>query len=255
MIKRILLLIFLTSIFACQSKKEIIYFQGIENLKANDAAQSFEPKLKPDDLLLIIVSAQDPEAAAPFNLSAYSDSGASSDKPNGSLTYQTYLVDTSGFIEFPVLGRLKVGGLTKSEAVEMIKTELRKYIISPIVNLRITNYKVSVMGEVTKPGSYDINTERVTLIEALSKAGDLTIYGNRKNILIIRNVNGEQTNNFIDLTSPDFINSPFYYLTQNDVVYVQPNKTKVNSSVIGPNVTATLTALSLLITVIALLIK
>ena len=254
MIKRILPFFLLLIIFsACAPKERLVYFQGIKDNASGDSKAQYEPKLQADDLLLIIVSAPDPEAAIPYNLVNYSTNQA--DISTTSLRYQTYLIDANGNIEFPVLGSVKLGGLSKTEAVEALKSELRKYIISPIVNLRIMNYKISVMGEVARPGTYPIETERITLPEALSKAGDLTIYGDRKQVLVIREMNGTQTHNFIDITSADFINSPYYYLDQNDQVYVQPNKTKINSSVIGPNITAGLTALSLVITVVALLIR
>ncbi|OYU81506.1 MAG: sugar transporter [Flavobacterium sp. BFFFF1] len=257
MIKRILLfLIFVFAFASCASNKNVHYFQGIDDSKSSSEKVNFEPQLQPDDLLLIIVSAPDPEAAAPYNLLTFSDSGVGrTDNAASSSRYQTYLIDNNGEIEFPVLGRIKMGGLTKSEAVEKLKSLLRKYITSPIINLRIINYKFSVMGEVARPGLFNVPTERVTLPEAISMAGDLTIYGDRKQILVIRDVDGVKTHNFIDITSADFINSPFYYLDQNDVVYVRPNKTRVNSSVVGPNVTVGISAVSLLITIIALIAR
>lgn len=245
-------------LFSCESKKKLVYFQGIENLKGGgDNKVDFQPVLQSDDLLLIIISSPTPEAAIPYNLIAYSASSLENqDRSGGSgRTYQTYLVDNNGNIEFPILGLIKVGGLTKTEAVEKLKNELKKYILSPIVNLRIVNYKISVMGEVARPGMYSVLTERITLPEALSQAGDLTIYGDRKEVLIIRDVDGVKTHHFVDITSADFINSPFYYLDQNDVVYVKPNQTKVNSSVVGPNITVGISAVSLLITIIALIAR
>ncbi len=241
-------------LFSCAPKERLVYFQGIDKLGKNETKVDYQPVLQPDDLLLIIVSAPDPEAAIPYNLVAYSSSDNSTDRTSsGGARYQTYLVDSSGNIEFPVLGSIKLGGLTKAEAIEKLKAELRKYINSPIVNLRITNYKISVLGEVAKPGSYNVVSERITLPEALSMAGDLTIYGNRKEVLIIRDIEGVKVHNFVDITSSEFINSPYYYLDQNDLVYVNPNKTKINSSVVGPNVTVGISAVSLLITIIALI--
>lgn len=239
---------------SCASKSKLIYFQGIKNGESRTSSQGYQPVLQKDDLLMIIVSAPNPEAAAPYNLVTYS-SLDNSDRANTAARHQTYLVDDAGYIQFPVLGNLKVGGLTKSEAVEKIKSELRKYITSPIVNLRIINFKFSVMGEVSRPGSFNVETERITLPEALSMAGDLTIYGDRKNVLIIREENGVRTHNFIDITSTDFLDSPFYYVDQNDMIYVQPNQTRVNSSVVGPNISVIISVISLLITVITLATK
>jgi polysaccharide export outer membrane protein len=168
---------------------------------------------------------------------------------------QLYLVDANGFIDFPVLGKIKVGGLTRSEALLLFQQKIAAYIKNPIVNLRIMNFKVSIQGEVTLPGTYPIASERVTLIEALSMAKDLTIYGKRDNILIIREINGVKSYNRVDITKADFINSPFYYLAQNDVVYVEPNKNKVNGSAIGTNTGVIISITSLVITLITLIIS
>jgi len=243
-------------LFSCAPKERLVYFQGIDKQAKNETIVDFQPVIQPDDLLLIIVSAPDPEAALPYNLIMFTATDNSTDRANvGGLRFQSYLVDSQGNIDFPVLGTIKLGGLTKSDAIEKLKSELRKYINSPIINLRITNYKISILGEVVRPGSYNIVSERITLPEALSMAGDLTIYGNRKEILIIRDVEGIKIHNYIDITSPEFINSPYYYLDQNDLVYVNPNKTKINSSAVGPNVTVGISAISLLITIIALIAR
>jgi polysaccharide export outer membrane protein len=250
--KTLFSLVFICLLFSCAPKERLVYFQGIENMGKANSSEIYQPRLQPDDLLLIIVSAPDPEAAAPYNLVTYSsvDNG---ERANTGLRYQTYLIDHEGNIEFPVLGSLKIGGLTKGEAINKLKNELKKYINSPIVNMRIMNFKFSVMGEVARPGAYNIQTERITLPEALSMAGDLTIYGDRKHVLVVRDDAGERTSTIVDITDSAFVNSPFYYLDQNDVVYVQPNQTKVNSSVVGPNITVGISALSLIITVFAIL--
>ena len=133
--------------------------------------------------------------------------------------------------------------------------KVKEYITNPTINLRILNYKISVLGEVKSPGNYPLESERITLLEALSKAGDLTIYGRRNNILVIREKNGIKSFNRIDITKSDFINSEYYFLTQNDVIVVEQNKTKVNSSVIGPNVTAIISATSVLISILILLTR
>jgi polysaccharide export outer membrane protein len=168
---------------------------------------------------------------------------------------QLYLVNAEGYIEFPVLGKLKVGGLSRSEVIKMLQDKISVYIKNPMINFRIMNFKVSVQGEVTAPGTYTVDSERITLIEALSKAKDLTIYGKRNNILIIREINGVKSYNRIDITKADFIDSPFYYLAQNDVVYVEPNKNKINGAAIGPNTGVIISISSLLITLITLIIS
>lgn len=266
MIKKIVALILIAISFAsCVSSKEIVYFQGggantksdsTSSSKENNAA-AFETTLKADDILLIIVSAPDPLVAMPFNLPVVGvqKNGEAIVNSGGQTQLQTYLIDRDGNINFPVIGTLKMGGLTKAKAFELLTTELKKYINSPIVNLRIVNYKVSVLGEVARPGSYNIPSERITLPEVLSMAGDMTIYGVRNEIIVLREVNGVKTYNNVDITNADFINSSFYYLTQNDVVYVKPNNTRVKSSGIGPNTTLIISSLSLLITIVALLVR
>ena len=248
-----LLLVFL--LFSCKSSKEIVYYQNIDNLSPSEKINSYEIKFQPDDLLTIIVSADDPESAIPFNMSTISVPAMGSNSLVGQQSLQTYLVDNDGFIDFPVLGKLKVGGLSRSELMKLLETRMSSYIKNPIINLRRINFKISVQGEVTAPGTYTFNSDRVTLIEAISMARDLTIYGKRNNILIIREVNGVKTFNRIDITKADFINSPFYYLYQNDVIYVEPNKTKINGAVIGSNTGVIISITSLLLTIIGIVVS
>lgn len=241
--------------FSCASRKDIVYYQDIDGTPSIEKGNSYEITIQPDDLLMIIVSAEDPEIAAPFNLKSISVQNAGKlDLVTGQQTQQLYLVDASGYIEFPVLGKLKVGGLSRTELLQMLQMKIGVYIKNPIVNLRIMNFKVSVQGEVNLPGTYTVASERVTLIEALTMAKDLTIYGKRNNILIIREINGVKSYNRVDITNADFINSPFYYLAQNDVVYVEPNKNRINGAAIGPNTGVIISISSLLITLITLLI-
>ena len=204
---------------------------------------------------MIIVSAEDPEIAAPFNLKSVSiQSPGKLDAINGQQTMQLYLTDANGFIEFPILGKLKVSGLTRSEVLQLLQQKIGVYIKNPIINLRVMNFKVSVQGEVNSPGTYPVASDRITLIEALTMAKDLTIYGKRNNILVIREINGVKSYNRVDITKAEFINSPFYYLAQNDVVYVEPNKNKINGAAIGPNTGVIISISSLLITLITLII-
>jgi polysaccharide export outer membrane protein len=200
-------------------------------------------------LLSIIVSADQPEATLPFNMPQIQGNYQINENQDG---IKTYLIDAEGYIDFPVIGKIKLGGLTRNEAINKLTNAIKDYITKPQINLRILNYKISVLGEVVRPGNFKISGERITLLEAISMAGDLTIYGNRGNILVIRELNGTKTFTRIDITKADFMNSPFYYLSQNDVIVIEPNKTKVNSSVIGPDVATALTALTLLTTVLLL---
>lgn len=247
------LLVFL--IFSCKSREEMVYYQNIDAMANVEQSNSYEIKIQPDDLLTIIVSADDPETAIPFNLSTISvPSAGSVNSAQGQLTMQSYLVDASGTIDFPVIGKLHVGGLSRTEVMQLLEGKIAKYIKNPIINLRLMNFKVSVQGEVTNPGTYPVSSDRITLIEAISMASDLTIYGKRDNILVIREVNGVKSYNRVDITKADFIHSPFYYLAQNDVVYVEPNKTRINGAAVGANTGVIISVTSLLITVITLII-
>lgn len=250
-ITKLLMLLFSMLLFSCASREKLVYLQN--ELSAQDVAQ-FQTKIQPDDVLMIVISSENPEVAAPYNLKVVALQSNSEESVQAQRT-QTYIVDVEGNIEFPVLGKVNLGGLSKEDAIKHIKDLLKDHVKDAVVNLRILNYKISVLGEVKNPGTFSIPSERVTILEALGKAGDLTIYGKRKNVLLIREENGVKSTYRIDLTKTDFINSPYYYLAQNDVLYVEPNKTKVNSSAVGPNIALGISALSLVVTIIALTTK
>ncbi|QBN19809.1 polysaccharide biosynthesis/export family protein [Flavobacterium nackdongense] len=257
LVKKLIPFLLVLLVFSCKPREELVYYQNIDGLASSDKRNSYEIKIQPDDMLMIIVSAEDPESALPFNLTAASvptTMGSNAYSRIGQESLQTYLVDAAGTIDFPVLGQLKVAGLSRSELMQLLESKISKYIKNPIINIRLTNFKVSVQGEVTNPGTFAINSDRVTLIEAISMAKDLTIYGKRDNILIIREVNGVKSYNRVDLTKADFINSPFYYLAQNDVVYVEPNKVRINGAAVGSNTGVIISVTSLVITLITLIV-
>jgi len=237
------------ALFSCVSRKKIVYMQGIENAKSYDNSTNYEAIIQPDDVLSIIVSSDSPEIAAPFNLPEIQSNEADYKG------LKTYLVDNTGYIDYPVLGKIKLGGLTRTEANNKMVAAISEYIRKPIVNLRIANFKVSVIGEVAKPGSYNVVGERVTILEALGMAGDLTIYGKRENVLVIRDKEGKKTYTRIDLTNADLLNSPFYYLSQNDVIFVEQNQTRLNSSVLGQDAYVFISSLSLLVTLSIFLLR
>lgn len=245
--KKTILFLFAILFFSCASRKDVVYYQDIDSLGLQQKSNSYEVRIQPDDLLMILVSAQDPEVVMPFNLGSASTSAQQSP--------QSYLVDFNGNIEFPVLGSLNVSGLSRTEFLKMLKEKIGVYIKNPIINLRITNFKVSVQGEVTSPGSYPVPSERITLIEALTMARDLTIYGKRDNVLVIREIDGVKSYNRVDITKIDFINSPFYYLVQNDIIYVEPNKSKISGAAIGASTGLIFSVTSLLIGLITLLVR
>ncbi|WKW47470.1 polysaccharide biosynthesis/export family protein [Myroides sp. JBRI-B21084] len=237
---------------SCASREKIAYYQNIDQTEIVN--KKFETKIKNDDLLMIIVSAQDPVAVQPFNLMSNLTVDPTNQAGGGQMQQQLYLVDDKGFIDFPTLGKIEVANKTKAQIVDDLQKRISKYVINPIINLRIMNFKVTVQGEVKMPGMHKINSERITLMEAITLSGDLTNYGKRDNILVLREENGEIKSHRVDLTKADFINSDFYYLKQNDVVYVEPNKVAVNSSAVGPNVSIYMTAISLLLTTTALIL-
>ncbi len=236
--------------FSCGSRKNIVYMDNIDSTKNYDISKQYEPILQPDDLLSIIISAENPEITVPFNLPQIQGNYEINNNQNG---IKTYLIDNAGFIDFPVIGKIKLSGLTRTEANNKLAQKVSEYIKNPGINLRILNYKISVIGEVTRPGSFTIPNERITILEALSLAGDMTIYGVRKNVLIIREIEGKKTFNRVDITNADFLNSPFYYLAQNDVVFVEPNKPKINSSAVGQNASIILSGFTVIISLLILL--
>jgi polysaccharide export outer membrane protein len=248
LLKRTLPILFLMLLFSCASKKDMIYYQDIDALGTQEKSNSYEIKIQPDDLLQISVYAEDPEIAKAFSLNTSSETATAGG--SGSV----YLVDASGFINFPTLGKLKVSGLSRTDVLDLLNSRVSQYIKKPIISLRITNFKVSVQGEVNAPGSYPIASERITLIEALSMAKDLTVYGKRNNILIIREIDGVKSYNRVDITKAGFMNTPFYYLAQNDVVYVEPNQNKINGSAVGPSTGLIFSVMSILIALTTLII-
>ncbi len=260
--KKTLLIILSISSFvlsSCISQKEISYFKGVNSDSAAVINQQFRTKpettIGNGDVLLITVSALDPTAVAPFNLPLVMYNSPGSDKLYTSPTLQTYVVDTEGKINFPVLGTLKVSGLSKSEAITMLNEKLLPYLKNPIVNINFMNYEITVLGEVNRPGKYSVSNEKINILEALGLAGDLTIYGIRKNVLIYRENNGKVEFERIDLNSSDVFKSPYFYLQQNDIVYVEPNKVKVTSSQNIPLYLSSLSTLSAVTTTILYLYK
>ena len=246
----------IASLFSCTSPKEVVYLQDVEPLKQQRIDQKYEVKIHNDDLLSIMVNSRNPELALPFSmpLVTYQLGG----EGYGQQRVLGYLVDTNGNIDFPILGQLHVEGMTRLALTELIKKRLidDDLIKDPIVTVQFLNFKVSVMGEVARPGSFTISSDRVTLLQALSMAGDLTIYGRRDRVAVIREEDGERTILFHDLRSSDIFNSPCYYLQQNDIVYVEPNKAKAGQSGINQNNSAGvwLSAVSILASIASLIV-
>lgn len=243
-------------IFAsCKAPEKVLYLQDLTSPLEQKLEKVEEVKVQKDDLLQIYIFAQNAETAKPFNMMAMvSEMGTTSSNPD--LT--AYLVDAEGFIDLPVLGRMYVEGKTTQEIKALIAQQLvqNNLIKEPVITVRIQNFKVSVMGEVKNPGVIDVKGERITVLEALSKAGDLTIQGRRDHVAVIREVDGKRTVNYLDLKSKDIFDSPYYYLKQNDVVYVEPNNGRTvqyrNNQV--NNVGTWLSVLSSMLSVVTLIV-
>lgn len=243
------------TLVACKAPEKVLYLQDLSQSLEKDLPSVEVMKIQKDDLLQIYIFANNPEVAKPFNLVAQ----LSGMGTNSSNTEQlAYLVDANGCIDIPVLGRISVEGMTTQEVKSTISKQLQEknLIKDPVIAVRILNFKVSVLGEVKNPGVVDVKGERITVLEALSKAGDLTIQGRRDHVAVIREVDGKRTVNYLDLKSKDIFDSPYYYLKQNDVVYVEPNDARTvqyrNNQV--NNVGTWLSVLSSMLSVITLIV-
>lgn len=256
----VLIAILVLGIGGCTSSKKIAYLQSSEQFTAEDYASQTTPlydaRIMPKDLLTVTVSTTDPEASKPFNLMTPTvTTGITTVGGYGQL--QTYLVDNNGQIDFPVLGLITLKGLTKKEAEDRVKGLLKTYLKEePVVTVRFVNYKISVLGEVARPNTFTISNEKVNIFEALAMAGDMTIWGRRDNVKIIReDAEGLKKIILMDLNNGYIIFSPDFYLQQNDVVYVEPNEVKAQNSEIGSATGLWLSGTSILISVATLLIN
>lgn len=253
-----LFLIFFSTLLlpGCASRKKLVYFQqNSGDTTQITANRNFTPVFKTDDFLEIIVTGSDPEAVKPFNMPDIVGNVPQAGYTTGAPARNGYLIDARGTIDFPVIGKISLAGLNRMEATALIREKLDPYVGGPIVSIRILNFKVTVLGDVARPGTFQIPNERITLLEAIGLAGDLNISGVRKNVLVIRDTDGVKTETRVDLTSKDVFSSPVYYLHQNDVIYVQPNKAKINSSVVSASAGIILSVTSLIVTTIVLITK
>ncbi|MEP5341478.1 MAG: polysaccharide biosynthesis/export family protein [Algibacter sp.] len=210
---------------SCYTKKDIVYFQDAKNFETIVDTDTFKVKLKIGDILSINVSTLDLDVTKPYNI-------VEATGGNNGGTLIDYLIDADGNIDYPVLGKIKLVGLSVEEAKDLLKKKFEEgdLLVNPVVMIRIKNYRISILGQVSSPGVYNITSERISILEAIAKAGDLSINGRRKDVLVIRDFNGTKTYTDIDLTSKEVFNSPVYFLTQNDVVYVRPNKAAISSA-------------------------
>ena len=234
---------------SCGSSKDVTYFKNREALDQAAKGYLVDARIMPKDVLSIVVNTTTPSAAYQFNLVT----------PTTQTQIQSYLVDNDGKIKFPVVGELKVGGLTKTEAENLIADAISPYLAEtekPVVTVRMSSFSISVLGEVNAPGTFTIAREKINVLEALARAGDMTIYGVRNNITLIREDNeGKKSYHTLDLNDANIVNSPYYYMQQNDILYVEPNKIKAQNSAIGTSTSLWLSATGILMSVATLLVS
>ncbi|MEO8405650.1 MAG: polysaccharide biosynthesis/export family protein [Chitinophagaceae bacterium] len=208
--------------------KNINMLQSNTNLINASGIKVPELVIQKGDLLFIGVNSHDPQSDMRYNTNNYYTSGAQTSASSSNIL--GYLINRDGNIKFPDIGDLKAEGQTTSELEDLIKKKLETYLNMPIVTVRFLNFKITVLGEVTRPGTYQIPTEKISIIEAIGLAGDLTVYGVRNNVMIIREVDNKREYGFIDLTKGDIFQSPYFYLKQNDAIYVTMNSRKVSNA-------------------------
>jgi polysaccharide export outer membrane protein len=235
-IKYFLLSIFLVGLFtSCANTKKVAYLVNIRDTAVETVMQDLEPVIQKNDILSILVTSVNQEVTQIFNIpNNNAISGANSGITNPGTMHQAvgYLVNQDGFIQFPLLGNVRAAGLTKKAFRENLTNSLisNKLLLDPVVSIRYLNYRITVLGEVGKPSVINVPNEKISLLEALGLAGDITIYGQKNNVLLVREVEGRKISRRIDLNSPDLFNSPYYYLQSNDIIYVEPNKAKISSA-------------------------
>ena len=232
--RAIFLLLAMTALASCVTQKQMTYFRGVDAATADSVNRVFEaqidPIIKAGDALSITVSALDNEAVVPYNLPTVVFSAPGTDQLTTTPSLQYYVVDAEGKIEFPVLGDISVLGMKTTDVANLLEEKLGAQVKDPMVLVRLINAKVTVMGEVNRPGQYTMPNGRMTLLDALGAAGDLSIYGQRDNVLITRETNGKLEFHRLNLNTDELFTSPFYYLQQYDVIYVSPNKVRAINS-------------------------
>ena len=240
---------------SCTSPKQILYFQDIDEMVTQKIEEQYEPVIMKDDKLQILISGPDKSVITPYNFTLSANTAGSYATAQAVVPY---LVDSDGCIDMPGLGRLKVEGMRRVDLVNKITDLLRDggLIKDPVVSVSFMNYKVTVLGEVRNPGTYLMDGERNTILQALGKAGDLQLTAKRDDIILIRDVDGKQTHIKIDLTKSDILNSPYFYMHQNDVIYVPQSATRVRQGTAALSLWSTvLSSITTLITIITFIIR
>ena len=235
----------------CGSSKEVAYWQNIDSISLAASKGLYDAKIMPKDELTILVQTTDPLTSEPFNLRS---TGQTSSKNQ----ITGYLVDNDGMINFPIVGKIHVAGLTKTECEDLIKSKIQPYLArteNPLVSVRTSSYRITVIGEVNRPGVIPVATEKISLVEALAEAGDMTIYGKRDNVLLVReDKSGEKHKVRLNMNDANIINSPYYYLQQNDIVYVEPHKVRARNTFFGSNTSIFYSVIGITTSLVSLLI-
>lgn len=243
----------------CGSSKNVPYFKNIDSISLAASRGLYDARIMPKDELTITVLTVDPKASLPFNLAVQPAIGGSGQISTGGGSLQGYLVDNDGFINFPIIGKIHVAGLTKTECEDLIKSKVQPYLAkseNPIVTVTMASYRITVLGEVNSPRVVPVSGEKMSILEALAQAGDLSIYGRRDNVLLLReDATGQKHQYRINLNDANLINSPYYYLQQNDVIYVQPNNVKAGNSGIGSSTTIWFSFISIATSIASLLVN
>lgn len=257
-VRSIIALCLTMMLVSCNGYKNVAYFQNSGTVSGDvPQPELYNAHIMPKDLITITVNTTDPEASIPFNLTVQTReaAGLMQTRTTTQASLQQYLVNNNGDIQFPVLGTLHVGGLTINETEMMVCQKLAPYLKeTPIVTVRLVSFKVSVMGEVSRPGQFNVNNEKINVLEALALAGDLTIWGQRENVKLIReSANGRREIHELNLNDANVIYSPYYQLEQNDIIYVTPNKTKARNSDVGTSTSLWFSATSIAVSLASLL--
>ena len=247
----IIALVMILSMVGCGSSKNVTYWQNIDSISLAASKGLYDARIMPKDELTILVQTTDPLTSEPFNLRLNGQQNQTQNKG--------YLVDNDGYINFPIVGKIHVAGLTKTECEDLVKSKIQPYLSrteNPLVSVRMSSYRITVIGEVGSPGVIPVSTEKINIVEALAQAGDMTVYGKRDNILLIReDQQGEKHKVLLNMNDANIINSPYFYLQQNDIVYVEPHKVKARNTFFGSNTSIWFSVLGIATSITGLLIN
>jgi len=244
----LLLILYAITLCSCAQRRNLVYFSDLTHLNIEEELQDKSIKIGKNDILRINITSLSQESNTLFTVNRQNALSGAYEGPNG------YRVGKDGQILLPVIGNIKVDGLTMSQAEHLITNNLTKYVKEPIVEIQLLNFKITVIGEVNRPSSFTISGDRINLLEALGMAGDMTMYGKRENVLVIREQEGKRIMQRLNLNEEDVLNSVFFNLQQNDIVYVEPDKSKAieysSNTRVMPIIIASISAVALLISAI-----